>query len=94
VPIMDRLEKLECGIYLLARDDPGLAFLLAANRTIHNVVDVLVREQQFSVVAAHLAEMASQLLGPSISSCGEGPVSRGCNSSRPTASPGTARTRQ
>jgi diguanylate cyclase (GGDEF)-like protein len=63
VPIMDRLEKLECGIYLLARDDPGLAFLLAANRTIHNVVDVLVREQQFPVVAAHLAEMASQLLG-------------------------------
>ena len=63
VPIMDRLEKLECGIYLLARHDPGLAFLLAANRTIRDVVDTLVREQQFSVVAAHLAELSSQLLG-------------------------------
>lgn len=63
LPIMDRLEKLECGIYLLARDDPSLAFLLAANQTIRDVVNMLVREQKFSVVAAHLAELSSQLLG-------------------------------
>lgn len=62
-PIIDRLKKLECGIYLLSRDDPGLAFLLAANRTIHGVVDTLVQEQQFSVVAAHLADLAVQFLG-------------------------------
>jgi len=62
-PIMDQLEKLECGIYLLAREDPGLAFLLSANRTIHDVVDLLVREQRFSVVAAHLAELTSQIIG-------------------------------
>jgi diguanylate cyclase (GGDEF)-like protein len=62
-PIMDLLEKLECGIYLLAREDPGLAFLLAANRAIHDVVDALVREEQFSAVTAQLAELAQQSLG-------------------------------
>jgi len=41
-PIMDRLAQLECGIYLLARDDPGLQFLLAVNRTVRDVVDTLV----------------------------------------------------
>ncbi len=61
-PIMEKLERLECGIYLLARNDPGLAFLLDANRTIHDVVDTLVREQQFSAVAEHLAELSAQLL--------------------------------
>ena len=61
-PIIDRLEKLECGIYLLSRDDPGLAFLLAANRTVRDVVDTLVREQSFSAVAAHLDELARRTL--------------------------------
>ena len=64
-PIMALLEKLECGIYLLAREDPGLAFLLEANRTIHGVIDAMVREDHFSVVAAHLAAFASQTLGAS-----------------------------
>lgn len=61
-PIIEKLEALECG-YLLARDDPDLAFLLAANQTIHDVVDTLVREQQFSVVASHLADLATRTLG-------------------------------
>lgn len=61
-PIMDRLEKLECGIFLLARDDPGLRFLLGANRTIHDVVDTLIRAQQFSAVVDHLAGLASKLI--------------------------------
>ncbi len=56
--IMDRLETLECGVYLLSRDEPGLAFLLEANRTIHDVVDTLVREQHFAAVAAFLADLA------------------------------------
>ena len=62
-PILDRLSQLECGIYLLARDDPGLAFLLDANRTIHEVDDLLLSEVQFSVVAARLSELAVDLLG-------------------------------
>lgn len=62
-PIIERLERLECGIYLLSRDDPGLAFLLAANRTVRDVVDTLVREQRFSAVAEHLAEVAARTLG-------------------------------
>ena len=61
-PIMDQLETLECGIYLLSRAVPGLAFLLGANRTIHDVVDTLVREQHFSAVAIFLARLAVENL--------------------------------
>ena len=62
VPIMDQLETLECGVYLLSRDDPGLAFLLEANRTIHDVVDTLVREQRFSAVGSYLDDLARRTL--------------------------------
>jgi diguanylate cyclase (GGDEF)-like protein len=62
-PLTDKLATLECGIYLLARDDPDLRFLLTANRTVHDLVDTLVREPEFSVVVAHLAEMAERILG-------------------------------
>lgn len=62
-PIMDLLEKLECGIYLLAREDPGLAFLLAANETLHRVMDTLVTAQHFSIVATYLAGLAKLSLG-------------------------------
>lgn len=62
-PIMSRLEQLECGIYLLARDDPGLRFLLTANRTMQDIVDTLVGEPDFAVVAAHLASLATEVLG-------------------------------
>jgi len=61
-PIIDMLERLECGIYLLAREDPGLAFLLAANETLHRVMDTLVKEQHFSIVAIYLANLASESL--------------------------------
>lgn len=64
-PLLNLLEKLECGIYLLARDEPGLAFLLAANRTLHDVVDTLVKEQHFSGIATHLAGLANHSLGAS-----------------------------
>lgn len=62
-PLFSMLEKLECGIHLLARDDPDLAFLLAANQTLHDVVDTLVKEQHFSGIATHLAGLASHSLG-------------------------------
>ncbi|MEQ1788709.1 MAG: MBL fold metallo-hydrolase, partial [Acidimicrobiales bacterium] len=58
-PITDRLARLECGIYLLARDDPGLQFLLTANRTVRDIVDTLVEEPEFAAVAKHLAELAA-----------------------------------
>ena len=64
-PIMSLLEKLECGIYLLAREDPGLAFLLQANRTIHGVIDAMVREDRFAVVVSQLAQFAAENLGAS-----------------------------
>jgi len=63
MPLADRLAELECGIYLLAREDPGLEFLLNANRTMREIVDTLVREGDFSVVVAHLAETAEELVG-------------------------------
>jgi diguanylate cyclase (GGDEF)-like protein len=62
MPLADKLAELECGIYLLARDDPGLEFLLNANRTEREVVDMLVREGDFSVVVAHLAKIAKELV--------------------------------
>jgi len=61
--LMDQLGQLQCGIYLLARDDPGLAFLLAANEAVRDVVDTLVRETNFSIIAAHIAELARHTLG-------------------------------
>ena len=63
LPMLDQLAELECGIYLLAREDPGLEFLLTAQRTMRDVVDMLVRESDFSVVVAHLAENVERLLG-------------------------------
>jgi len=63
MPLLDRLAELECGIYLLARDDPGLEFLLTAHSAVRDVVDILVREADFSVVVARLAEIARRLFG-------------------------------
>lgn len=62
-PLMDMLAGVECGIYLLAREDPGLRFLLATNQIIHDVIDTLVHEKDFAVVASHLDEMARDQLG-------------------------------
>ncbi len=62
-PLFNMLEKIECGIHLLARDEPALAFLLAANQTLHDVVDTLVKEQHFSGIATHLAGLANHSLG-------------------------------
>jgi diguanylate cyclase (GGDEF)-like protein len=61
--LMEKLGELQCGIYLLARDDPGLAFLLAANETVRDVIETLVRETDFSIIAAHIAELAQHTLG-------------------------------
>lgn len=61
-PIMTRLDQLECGIYLLARDDPGLSFLLTANRIVHQVVDAVVDETDFAVVGKRLCELARSVL--------------------------------
>ena len=62
-PIMTKLDQLECGIYLLARDDPGLSFLLTANRIVHQVVDAVVDETDFAVVGKRLCELAQSVLG-------------------------------
>ena len=57
-PMMDMLAGLECGIYLLAREDPGLRFLLATNQIIHDVIDTVVHEKDFAVVASRLDDLA------------------------------------
>jgi diguanylate cyclase (GGDEF)-like protein len=62
-PLTEELGQLECGIYLLARDDPDLRFLLSANRTVRELVETLVRQPEFSVVVAQLAETAERLIG-------------------------------
>ena len=63
MPLLEELSGLECGIYLHAREDPDLKFLLTANRTVQDLVDTLVREPQFSIVVAHLEEITERLLG-------------------------------
>jgi diguanylate cyclase (GGDEF)-like protein len=62
-PMIERLSELECGVYLLARDDPGLEFLLEANRTLRDVIRTLVIEARFPVVARRLADIAAEFLG-------------------------------
>jgi len=61
-PIMDNLEALECGIYMMARNDPGLRFLLNANHVVQGVVDMLIRSTRFSEVVEHLSTMSSEIL--------------------------------
>ncbi len=62
-PLVKQLSELECGIYLHARDDPDLRFLLAANRAVRDLIDTLVREPEFSGVVANFDEMAERLFG-------------------------------
>jgi diguanylate cyclase (GGDEF)-like protein len=62
-PMTERLAELECGVYLLAHDDPGLDFLLEANRTLRDVIRTLVIEARFPVVARRLSEIANEFLG-------------------------------
>ncbi len=56
------LDDLDCGVMLLTRDDPGLAFLFAANRSIHGVINTMVKEHDFSTVTAYLADLAHRTL--------------------------------
>ena len=60
---MGVLDDLDCGALLLTPDDPGLSFLFAANRTIHGVINTMVKEHDFSTVAAYLAGLAVRTLG-------------------------------
>ena len=63
-PFVEELSKLECGIYLLARQDPGLNFLLTANKTVHDLVQTLVRESEFlSYWSRASTDMVKQILG-------------------------------
>ncbi len=57
------LDDLDCGALLLTPDDPGLSFLFAANRTIHGVINTMVKEHDFSTVAEYLAGLAVKTLG-------------------------------
>ena len=57
------LKDLECGSLLLTADSPRLAFLYTANRTIHSIINTMVKEQNFSTVAAYLSNLATKTLG-------------------------------
>ena len=87
VPLMDMLAGLECGIYLLAREDPGLRFLLATNQIIHDVIDSLVQEKDFAVVASHLDKLARDQLGARAWSSGPTPARTCFSSIAPISSP-------
>jgi diguanylate cyclase (GGDEF)-like protein len=62
-PVTERLRGLDCGLYLLAHEDPGLDFLFMASRTIHDVSATILGEASFPTAAAHLHNLAADLLG-------------------------------
>ncbi len=62
-PMMDRLEKLETGVYLLAREDQGLRFLLLANQALSGLTNILIHESRFSAALGDLDQLARQTLG-------------------------------
>lgn len=63
VPIMERLRTAECGLYLLAHDDPGLEFLFMSSRTLHEITESILDDSVFAAVAGHLSTLAGNLLG-------------------------------
>ncbi|MEQ8717890.1 MAG: diguanylate cyclase [Acidimicrobiales bacterium] len=62
-PIMAKVADLECGIYLMASEDPGLAFLLEANRAMKQATEVLTAEPDFSRVAPTLSAIFESFVG-------------------------------
>jgi diguanylate cyclase (GGDEF)-like protein len=63
--VLEQLREIDCGLYLLAREDPGLEFLIASHRSIRRVVDTLVEASAFAEVAAEVANVAAEQLGAS-----------------------------
>lgn len=61
--VLDEVVTWECGLYLEAGDDPGLAFLFTAHRTLHDLAEVILEDPDFAHVAEHLEGVAAELLG-------------------------------
>ncbi|MGK2947386.1 MAG: diguanylate cyclase [Acidimicrobiales bacterium] len=61
--VLDEVASWDCGLYLDAKADPGLAFLFTAHRTVHDLAQVLLEEPDFPDVASHLQQLAAELLG-------------------------------
>lgn len=57
------MRELDCGLYLFARTDPGLAFLLAANDALREITEVLLGEPSFAQGVRRVAQLAQQNLG-------------------------------
>ncbi len=62
-PMIDRLEKLETGVYLLAREDHGLRFLLLAHHVMKGLTEILVQEREFGEALQRIDALARQTLG-------------------------------
>jgi diguanylate cyclase (GGDEF)-like protein len=54
------LRSLECGLYLLAAGDPGLAFLLQARRVQDEITAAVLEEARFALVARRVASICAE----------------------------------
>ena len=61
--VLDEVVSWECGLYLEVGDDPGLAFLFTAHRTLHDLAAIILEDPVFSHVAEHVEGVAAELLG-------------------------------
>ncbi len=61
--VLDEVASWDCGLYLDAEADPGLAFLFTAHRTVHDLAQVLLEDPDFPNVALHLENLAAEHLG-------------------------------
>jgi diguanylate cyclase (GGDEF)-like protein len=61
--VFEEVASWECGLYLEVGEDPGLSFLFAAHRTLHDLAQLLLEGPDFPSVAEHLAGVAEALLG-------------------------------
>jgi diguanylate cyclase (GGDEF)-like protein len=63
--VMEAAASWDCGLYLEAGDDPGLAFLFTAHRVVHELARVVLEEPIFAQVAKHVEAVAAAELGAS-----------------------------
>jgi len=61
--VVEEVASWECGLYLEAGEDPGLAFLFTAHRTLHDLAQVILEHSDFPHIAQHLERVAAEQLG-------------------------------
>lgn len=61
-PIIDRLKQLDCGLYLLARQECDIQRLMQLNEVLHGITETMARHRDFSAIAAELLRLSTKLI--------------------------------